>query len=312
MGAVINIVLPVFAIMLAGYLAGRFKLLGPASSEALNSFVYFVALPALFFISMARVEIAEAFHVPFLIAFGGGLLGSFGFSVLVAVFVFPNRLAALGLHGLCAVFSNTGYLGIPLLLTAFGEAGKLPGIISTVVMGAVVMTIGLAIIETDLSQGARPIRVLGKILLGVVKSPLVLSAAAGLSVSAMGWSVPAAVATFADILGAAASPCALFAIGLFMVGRSFTAGMEEVGWLVTIKLLVHPAITWWLAFAVMDMAPVWAAAAVIQAALPTGALVFVLAQKYDIYVQRSTAAIMVSTVLSVITLSALFVFLGVG
>jgi malonate transporter and related proteins len=312
MGAVVNIVLPVFSIMLVGYLAGRFKLLGPASSEALNSFVYFVALPALFFISMARVEIAEALHVPFLLAYGGGLLGSFGLSVLVAVFVFPNRLAALGLHGLSAVFSNTGYLGIPLLLTAFGEAGKLPGIVGTVIMGAVVMTIGLAIIEADLSQGARPARVLGRILLGVIKSPLVLSAAAGLSVSALGWSVPPAVATFSEILAAAASPCALFAIGLFMVGRSFTAGMGEVGWLVTIKLLVHPAITWWLAFAVMDMEPVWASAAVIQAALPTGALVFVLAQKYGIYVQRSTAAILVSTVLSVVTLSALFVFLGIG
>jgi len=312
MSAVINVVLPVFSIMLVGYLAGRFKFLGPASSEALNSFVYFIALPALFFISMARVEISQAFHVPFLIAFGGGLLGSFGLSVLVAVFVFPNRLAALGLHGLSAVFSNTGYLGIPLLLTAFGEAGKLPGIISTVVMGAVVMTIGLAIIEADLGRGGRPIRILGKVLLGVVKSPLVLSAAAGLSVSALGWSVPPAVAAFSEILGAAASPCALFAIGLFMVGRSVTAGMGEVAWLVAIKLLVHPALTWWLAFAVMEMDPTWAAAAVIQAALPTGALVFVLAQKYDIYVQRSTAAIMVSTVLSVVTLSALFVLLGIG
>ncbi len=312
MGAVLNIVLPVFSIMLVGYLAGRFKILGPASSEALNSFVYFVALPALFFISMARVEIADAFHVPFLIAFGGGLLGSFGLTLLVAVFVFPNRLAALGLHGLCAIFSNTGYLGIPLLLTAFGEAGKLPGIISTVITGVVVISIGLAIIEVDLSHGARPVRIAINVASGVLKSPLVLAAAAGLSVSALGWSVPPALATFSEILGAAASPCALFAIGLFMVGRSFTAGMGEVGWLVTIKLLVHPAITWWLAFEVMDMDPTWAAAAVIQAALPTGALVFVLAQKYDIYVQRSTAAIMVSTVFSVVTLSVLFVLLGVG
>lgn len=312
MGPVVDVVVPVFAIMLTGYLAGRFKLLGAASSEALNRFVYYVALPALFFISMARVEIHEALHGPFLAAFGGGLLGGFGLTLLIGVFVFPNRLAALGLHGLCGIFSNTGYLGIPLLLTAFGEAGKLPGIIGTVIMGAVVMTIGLAIIEIDLSRGGHPLRVLGKVGLGVAKSPLVLSAAAGLLVSASAWPVPSALATFCDILGAAAPPCALFAIGLFLVGRSVTTGMGEVGWLVVVKLLVQPAITWWLAYRVMTMEPVWAASAVILAALPTGALVFVLAQQYGIYVQRATATIMISTILSVVTLSLLLVLLGVG
>lgn len=312
MRAVIEVILPVFAIMLSGYLAGRFKLLGEKSSEALNGFVYFIALPALFVVSMGRVAIDEVVHVPFLLAFGGGLLGAVGLTLLVATFVFPNRLSALGLHGLTAVFSNTGYLGIPLLLTTFGEAGKLPGIISTVMMGAVVMTIGLIIIETDLSSNARPLRILWNVLKGVIKSPLVLSAALGLFISYMQWPMPAAVATFCDILGAAAAPCALFAIGLFLVGRSFTAGLGEVGWLVAIKLFVQPAITWWLAYRVMEMESVWAASAVIQAALPTGALVFVLAQQYGIYVQRATAAIMISTVASVVTLSGLFIFLGVG
>ena len=312
MGAIVNVVLPVFGIILAGYLAGRFRLLGEASSEALNRFVYFVALPALFFASMSRVEISEALHGPFLAAFGGGMLGSFALALLIGVFAFPNRLAALGLHGLCAIFSNTGYLGIPLLLITFGEAGKLPGIISTIITGAVIMAIGTAIIETDLGRGGDPVRVLRNVVVGVCKSPLVLAAAAGLGVSALGWTVPVAFAQFCDILGAAAAPAALFAIGLFLVGRSFTAGALEVGWMVTIKLLVQPALTWWLAYGVMSMGPVWAAAAVIQAALPTGALMFVLAQHYGIYVQRATAAIMVSTVLSVVTLSVLFVVLDVG
>jgi predicted permease len=311
MGSVVNVVLPVFGIMLAGYLCGRFRLLGEASSEALNRFVYFVALPALFFVSMARVEVGEIFHGPFLAAFGGGLLGSFAIAVLVGTFVFPNRLAAVGLHGITAIFSNTGYLGIPLLLTAFGEAGKLPAIISTVITGAVVMAVGIVIIEMDLSQGGHPLRILRNVVWGVIKSPLVLSAGAGLAVAGFGWTLPGALATFCDILGAAAPPAALFAIGLFLVGCSVTTGAVEVGWLVIVKLVVQPALTWWLAYRVMTMEPVWAASAVIQGALPTGALVFVLAQKYGIYVQRSTAAIMVSTVLSVLTLSFLFVLLGV-
>jgi predicted permease len=312
MQAIVTIVLPVFAIMLAGYLAGRFKVLGEASSEALNRFVYYAALPALFFISISRVEISEALHVPFIAAFGGGMLGAFGLTVAIAIFAFPNRLAGLGMHGLCGIFANVGYLGIPLFITAFGEAGKLPGILGAVMSGVVVISLGTVIIEVDLSRGGSPARILRNVAIGVGKSPLLLSAAAGLAVSALGWTVPAAFATFFDILGAAAAPCALFAIGLFLVGRTVTTGAAEVGWLVVVKLVIHPALTWWLAYRVMTMDPVWAAAAVIQAALPTGALAFVLAQQYGIYVQRATAAIMVSTVLSVVTLSALFVILGVG
>ena len=312
MTPILDVVLPIFAIMLAGYLAGRFGLLGEASGEALNRFVYFVAGPALFFISMARVPVAEAFNGPFLLAYGGGMAATFALSLLVAVFAFPNRPAALGLHGLCAVFANTGYLGIPLLALALGEAAMLPTIISTVLNGAVVMALGIAVIELDLGRGAGPLRALGDAALGVVKSPLVLSAAGGLAVSALGLEAPVFLAAFCDLLAAAVGPCALFAIGLFMVGRSPTAGALEVGWIVLLKLAVQPLVTWWLAYEVLDMDPVWAASSVILAALPTGALVFVLAQQYDIFVQRTTAAIMASTVLSLLTLSALFLALGVG
>lgn len=311
MQAVVDAVLPVFAIMLVGYLAGRFWLLGQASSEALNRFVYFVALPALFFISMARVGVEDAFDAPFLAAFGGGMLGTFGIAVVVAAFVFPNRLGALGLHGLSAVFSNTGYMGIPLLAVAFGDAGTLPAIIATVLNGAVVIPLGVALIEMDLSQGSGPLRIARNVTLGVVKSPLVLSAAAGLLVSSLGLGVPRFVETFCDLLGAAVGPAALFAIGLFMVAKQVTAGAIEVGWIVILKLLVQPTLTAWLALDLLAMDAVRAASAVVLAALPTGALVFVLAQQYGLYVQRSTAAIMLSTVLSLITLSLLFASLDI-
>ncbi len=69
---------------------------------------------------MARATLGEAFNVPFLVAFGGGVTVTFALSLLAALYVFRNRLGALGLS---AGFSNTGYLGIPLLLIAYGEVG---------------------------------------------------------------------------------------------------------------------------------------------------------------------------------------------
>jgi predicted permease len=312
MGPILNVVFPIFAIMAAGYAAGRFGILGKESSEALNRFVYFVALPALFFVSMARVSLGEVFNLPFLGAYGGGAAATFVIAVTVAKLAFPNRLGALGLAGLSAIFSNTGYMGIPLLMLAFGEAGMLPAIITTILNGAVIMAFGIVLLELDVHQGKSGVVVLRNVLRGVVRSPLVLSAAAGLAVSGLGIPLPPALGTFCDLLGASAGPCALFAIGLFMVGKSPTAGITEVSWLVFLKLLVQPAITWVLAYHVFTIEPIWAAGALVQSALPTGALVFVLAQQYGIYLQRSTAVIMASTVVSLFTLSALFVYLGIG
>ncbi len=312
MTAIVNVVLPVFAIMLAGYLAGRLRLLGDASSEALNRFVYYGAMPALFFVSLASAETGDAVNWAFVAAFGGGLVITFALSIAFALFVFPNRLGALGLHGMTAIFSNSGYIGIPLLITAFGDAGKLPAIIATMMTGVIVMPLGVVLIELDLGRGAGPLTILRNVALAVARNPLVLSAAAGLALSVSGLPLPTPIATFCNIMGAAAGPCALFAIGLFLVGRSLRAGLGEVGWLVVLKLAVQPVITWWLAYEYFSMPPVWAASAVILAALPTGALVFVLAQQYDIYLQRATSAILISTVVSVLTLSVLFVALGVN
>jgi predicted permease len=311
MSAILNVILPVFGIILAGYLCGRFRLLGEASSEALNAFVYFVALPALFFVSIARVPIGDILNLPFLTAFIGGILLVGIPSAIIARWAFPDRISAVGLHALAATFSNTGYMGIPLLITAFGEQAALPAIIATVVMGAVVMPVGIAIVEADLSEGSSAVHIAWDVLLGVLRSPLVLAAAGGMLVSILRLPLPATVGTFCDILGAAAPPCALFAMGLFMVGRTITRGGAEIAWATALKLIAQPVVTWWLAFEVLDMDALWAAAAVTLAALPTGSLVFVLAHRYGIYTRRATAVILLSTVLSVLTLSALFAVLGV-
>lgn len=308
MHAVLNVALPVFAIMLAGYLAGRFGVLGAQASEVLNRFVYYAALPALFVVSMARVPVDEVFDLNFIGVFFGAQILTWVVAMVVAQVAFPGRPAEVGLHGMSAIFSNTGYMGIPLLILAFGEAGTLPAIIGTVINGALNMAIGIAIIEMDRSTKASALGVLRDVVAGVVRSPLVIAAAGGLAWSATGWPLPTPVENFCSTIGAAASPAALFAMGLFLVGRHVTAGLGEVGWLVFLKLVVNPLFAWWLAATLFPMDPVRVASAVILSALPTGALIFVLAQKYDVYLQRSTSVILISTVLSVLTVSAAMVY----
>jgi predicted permease len=117
--------------------------------------------------------------------------------------------------------------------------------------------------------------------------------------------LPSAVRLFGELLGNAAGPCALFALGLFLAGQPLRDDLRLVGWLVVLKLVVQPAATWVLAFRLLVVEPVWAEVAVLLNALPVGAGAFVLAQQYGRQVARTSAAILISTVLSVLTISYL-------
>jgi len=310
MEAFLDVALPVFGIMAAGYAVGRLNILGQASTAALNGFVFYVALPALFFIAMARANIDDILNWPYLAAVVGGQIAVFGLALLIAAFAFPGRFGAQGLNAIAAIFSNTGYMGIPLLITAFGPQGTLPAIIATVVNGALMMALGTMILEVDRSkeQGGSALRIVFDALKGVGKNPLFVSACAGMAWSLTGLGLPKPLATFCDLMGGAAGPAALFAMGLFLVSQKITSGLPEVLWVTLLKLIVHPLVTWWVASELLHMEPLWVASAVVMAALPTGGLVFVLATQYQIYLQRSAAIILVTTVLSVVTVSAVLAY----
>src|SRR5690606_2617026 len=152
-------------------------------------------------------------------------------------------------------------------------------------------------------------RAMADALGALVGNPLVVASAAGIAWSSAGWALPAPVATLFELLGASASPSALFAIGLFLAGRPLGADLAEVGWIAVLKLIWQPLVTWWLARR-LGLDPFWTMSAVLLAALPTGALTFIIAQEYRVYAERASSAILVSTVASVVTLSLLLALYG--
>ncbi len=312
MQAVVNVVIPVFAIVLAGYLCGRFKLLGPGGSEALNGFTYYAALPALFFGALAKVELAQILNWPYLGAYLLGMAVVAVAALILGRLVFGARGAALAVQNMAALFSNTGYMGIPLTITAFGQGAALPAILATVVNGALIMGLYILWIEAERSEGSHLLHVARDAVAGVFRSPLVLSAIAGILCSALQVSVPKPVLTFCDIIGAAAPPAALFAMGLFMVGKSFKGDLVEVGLFSALKLVLHPLATFAIVLWLVDLAPQWRDVLLLMAALPTGSLVFVLASQQQVYVRRATGIILGSTFASVVTLSWLLDHLGAG
>ena len=306
MQSVINIILPVFAIILSGYLAGNLKLLGEGSGEALQRFVFYIAMPVLLFYAMARVEVAEILNWPYLSAYLGGQTITFILALIVAKFLLKKQLAESALSSMAGIYGNTGYMGIPLVMAAFGSDWLVPAIIATVVNAAIVLGVVAAIIETKISISDNISGVLKDVVNAFARNPLLIGPILGFCWSLSGLGLAAPIKTFCSILGAAAGPCALFSVGLLLVGKSLRRNSLEVSWIVSLKLFVHPAITWVLAFHVLEVDVMWATICVIMAALPTGANIFILARHYDLYLDQTSAVILISTITSLLTLSILF------
>ncbi|CAO3448868.1 AEC family transporter [Azospirillum brasilense] len=307
MSVVFNVALPVFAIILAGVLSGKAKLLGPASSETLNKFVYWMALPPVLFLGTAKRSLPEIFNGPFIGAFLGSMLAVYALGALLGWLIHRERTQIQCMQGLNACFSNTGYMGIPLFLAAFGPDRLAPAILATVIMSAIMVGIAVIWLEFANSQGGGIGKALRDVGRALVKNPLIISTALGLawSVFLSGVPVPRPIAIYCDLMGASAGPCALFAIGLFLATQSLKANLLEAGWISALKLVVQPALAWFLIQTLFPLDPFWAGSAIILAGLPTGALTFVVASQYRIYVERTSAAILMSTIASVVTLSVL-------
>lgn len=305
MEPLVNIVLPVFAIVASGYLCGALGLLGEESSDALNRFVYWVALPALLFRAMAGVDLATVLNVPFLVGFLGALLALWLLSSLLARLLFGSDLAQATLHGMNCVLGNSGFMGIPLAITAYGAPAAVPAIVATIINAAVVPAIAITTIEFARGRSAGS-GVFLNLARSMATNPVLVSPLLGLAWAAGGLAMPTPLDSFTGLLGGAAAPCALFAIGLFLVGKPQGEGRAEVGVMMWMKLIVHPALTALMVYVIYPTDPFWAKNAVLMAALPTGSSTFVLAQAFRVYVLRTSTAILWSTILSVATISAFF------
>lgn len=316
MDHVVASVFPVFGLILLGYLAARRGILGPEATDSLNKFVVWLALPALLFQAMAEITWAQINHPGYAGAFTIGAIATFGLSFLFGGRKRPegHRLADRSIEGLNASYSNTGYMGIPLCLAAIGQGSLVPSIIATIVIACVLFAGAIVLIEFDLQEMPSWRATIGKVLLSLIRNPLIFSPLLGMAVAlvhgATGFSLPQPVFHLTGLLGAAASPCALVTIGLFLAQSSVSNEGLHILRLVGLKLIVQPAITFVLAYKLWAMPQVWAQTAVIMAALPIGTGPFMLAKLYDREAAITSRAILISTVLSLVSVSALIDWLG--
>ncbi|ALM82089.1 AEC family transporter [Bordetella sp. N] len=306
--AVLNATLPVFALILAGWLSARRQLLGPAGGDVLNRFVIYLALPALLFHAMTQVRPDQLAHGGYVLSLALGIIVPF----LIAFCVKRprgTRRSDVAIEALANAYANSGFMGIPLCLVVLGPQSLAPAIIAVLMTACVLFGVTITLIEFDQHQGQHPLRTVLKTLRALLRNPLLISPLLGLAWAWSGLQLPVALDRFIVLLGDAASPCALVAIGLFLAQAGAGGAPATVARIVFAKLLVQPLVTALLVLAVFDMPPVWAWTAILMSALPIGTGPFMLAQMYQRDAQAASRAILVSTVISVATISALIAFI---
>lgn len=310
MQSIFDTVLPFFALIFCGYGSGRLGVLNEASTAGVNAFVFYFALPAFLFDLMSSSPLTETFDGSFIAAYLLSGLAVFAVALPLGRALFDVRLGEASVLAAAAVLGNTGYMGIPLISAALGREAAIPVVIGLTIEGAIFIPLTMFIIEAAKGQGAGIPNLLGSVGGALATNPILIGIAIGVLFSATNLGVPTPVENFADILGSAAGPCALFALGATLAQRRISGGIPEVAYMSTFKLLVHPAVVFLATTVVFDVDPLWATAATLGAALPIAANVFIVARQYDTYVERTSSAILVSTTISMLTVSILLLLLS--
>jgi predicted permease len=291
--------LPFFGVIALGYWAGRSGFFSAEATAYLTKFVFYFALSAMLFRFSANLSLAEIFDGRFVAAYLWGCGVVYALALAVA-FVRRRPVPEAAMEGQCAVIGNTGFLGVPMLVVLLGPQAAGPVIlvlaIDLVVFSSLITIVITASREGRFSPGI--FRVLG---LGLLKNPMIVSMGAGFAWSATGLAVPATANDFLALLGAAATPGALFAIGASLAGKS-AERVEVAAWLSFCKLVLHPAAVAFAALVLFDVDRDAAAVMIAAAALPVAGNVYILAQHYNVAPQRVSTAILFSTAASILTI----------
>lgn len=305
MAEITGLVLPFFGLILLGYIAARITKQPQEAMGWLNTFIIYVSLPALFFKLLSRTPIEQLARWDYVLT---SMVVTYTVFALVFAASILIRRAAIGeatVQGLAGAYGNIGYMGPGIAILAFGEPAAVP--VALIFCFENIMHFTIAPMMMALAGGDH--RSPGALALGVARKiafhPFILATAVGVAAAWVEFEPPVPVGRLIDYLAQAAAPCALFAMGVTLALRPLKRVPVELGFIVPMKLIAHPVMMY-LGLSLMgNFEPVWVYTAVLLASLPTATNVFVIAQQYTTWVERASATVLVTTVCSVGSVSAL-------
>ena len=292
--------IPFFALIGLGYSAAIVKFFSAEATTYLTRFVFYFALSAMLFRFSSDLSLGELYDPDFILAYLSASIVVYLLATAVAMFKNkPSSEAAV--EAQCSVIGNVGFLGIPMLAILMGA--KAVGFIMIILAVDLIVFGSLIILIIVVSKDKKlDIFLFYRLLIGLLKNPMIVSIICGLLWSASGWSLPGPVSDFIIMLGSAATPGALFAIGASLAQKS-AEKFETAAWLSFCKLILHPLAVCVAVFYVFEVELYAATVMIAAASLPVAGNIFMVAEHYNVAPKRASAAIFLSTVFSIFTVS---------
>ena len=301
--------LPFFALIGLGYGAGRTRFFSEDATAYLTRFVFYFALSAMIFRFAANLSLGDVLDWTLVGAYFGASLVVYLIATTVAL-LRRRGLEEAAVEAQCAVIGNVGFLGLPMLALLMGQdaIGPVMLVLSTdlIVFGSLIV-----ILITGSRDGRFSPLILRTVGLGLLKNPMIMSLVAGLAWSRLGLAIPVPMQEFLTMLGGAATPGALFAIGASLASKS-AERVSVAGWLSFCKLVLHPAAVAVALLLVAGADGFQARVVIAAASLPVAGNVYILAQHFGVAPQRVSSAILISTAVSIVTVSLVIALVSAG
>lgn len=288
----------IVAIIVVGYLIGRFNLLGPSADRVLSRLAFFVLSPALLFTVLAEANVAHLFSA-FLPISAIAAVMDIAVFLVIALLLWRRSIPQATIGALSSAYVNANNIGLPVSVYVLGDASSSAPVILLQLI--VLAPIALTILDVSTSGKLS----VARILLQPVHNPLIIGSLLGLIVAVTHVQIPAPVLAPFQLVGAAAVPVILMNFGMSLHGSRVLApgtDRKDVILASTLKLAVMPVIAWLLAHFVWHLQGHQLFVVVVLAALPTAQNVFNYAQRYDSGVTLARDTVLITTALSIVAL----------
>jgi malonate transporter len=303
MAEILTLVLPFFGLILLGYVVARFTSQPDGAMGWLNVFIIYVSLPALFFKLLSTTPVEEFKRADFLVTTTYVAFIIFALIFAIGLLLRRDNIGNATIQGLAGAYGNIGYMGPGMALLAFGEAAAVPVALIFCVENIMHFTVA-PLMMAFTGKDKTSIRALAlKVIKNIAFHPFIIATFFGVMAAIYQVDLPDAADNTINILAQAAAPCALFAMGVTLALRPLKRIPIEVSYIVPIKLILFPLLTFVALSWIGNFDPIWVQVAVLMASLPTATNVFVIGQQYGYWIQRASACILITTIFSVVTTS---------
>ncbi len=308
---VLSSLLPVVLLIAVGFVAGRARWMRPESVRDLSNLVFLVLTQALLFRTMSSVHLERLDMRPVFQYFVVAAVLFFG---MLLVYGRDARASVLALAG---IFSNTLMIGVPLIGLAYGEAGQVLLFTLISLHALVLLTMATLVLELQIAreqaaatgQQRQLWRTVGQAIRSALLHPVPLPILVGLLYAQTGWGLHPVVDKPLQLLGNAFGPIALVLVGITLSQTPMGQNLMAAVRLSLVKTVLHPALMLAVGWA-LGLRGLALSVMVVAAALPIGANVFLFSQRYQKEEDTVTAAVAVSTLMSMVGISLTMGFLA--